>query len=270
MPKISDLMVTSLDEIIGFTLSGEHRFTLDELQDAMISNTQEKSDITGANGRILSSIKKNKAVEVSGTNGMLNLGLMSADTGTEIVDDEATTVQWYDFSDIVVSEDSATASIEYTPVGTTGAEIDCVYVKDSNGLVKKKLTQGATAASGSFSYTNKTITFATGDVTDGDSAVVYYKRKITSSIVGNDSGTYSEKLRLYINATAEDKCNNEYHVQFIIYKADFSGNFDIKMGEQATHAFKASALASSGCGTASGGSRYWDMIVFGVNAEDAA
>lgn len=270
MPKLSDIMVTSLDEIIAFTLSGDHRFTLDELQDATISNTQESSDITGKMGRLLSSINTNKAVTVSGTNGMLNLGLISADTGTEVEEDTAATVQWMEFCTVSVTEDTATATIQYTPVGTTGAEIDCVYIKDSSGFVTKKLTQDSTAATGKFSYASKAITFATGDVTDGDTAVVYYKRNIVSTVVGNDSGKYSETLRLYINATGEDKCANEYHIQFIIYKSKFTGNFDITMGtEQATHAFEANALASSGCGEAAGNGRYWDMVIFGADAADA-
>lgn len=270
MPKLSDIMVTSLDEIIAFTMSGDHRFTLDELQDATIANTQESTDITGKMGRLLSSINTNKAVTVSGTNGMLNLGLISADTGTDVQEDTAANVMWMEFCPVVVEEDTATATLQYTPVGTTGAEISAVYIKDSAGFVTKKLAQDATAATGKFSYTNKVITFATGDVTDGDTAVVYYMRRIVSTIAGNDSGKYSETLRLYIDATGEDKCGNEYHIQFIIYKAKFTGNFDITMGtDQSTHAFEANALASSGCGEAAGNGRYWDMIIFGADAADA-
>lgn len=262
MALIQDLMITSLDEITGFTTGGEHRFTLDELSDASISNTQEKSEITGKAGRILGSIKRNKAVTVKGTNGMINIGLLETDTGTTASYGESTVVEWIDYLDIDVSESTATATLSYSAEGTAGAEIDTLYLKGADGVIKSKLTQSTSASEGKFALSGRQLTFDLSDVESGDACVVYYKRAVTATVAGNDSGTYSEVLRLYIDATAEDKCNNEYHVQFVIYKADFSGNFDITMGEQATHAFEATSLASSGCGSASGNGRYWDMIVF--------
>ena len=75
--NINDITITSLETINAFDfVSGEYKFTLDELQNAKIANTQEKTDITGKGGRKLSSLKKNKAVVVSGTNGLVSGGLL--------------------------------------------------------------------------------------------------------------------------------------------------------------------------------------------------
>ena len=67
MVNVNELTLTSLERIIGYNLGGEYLWTLDELQNTTISNTQEKVDITGKQGRKLNSLKRNKAVKVTGT-----------------------------------------------------------------------------------------------------------------------------------------------------------------------------------------------------------
>ena len=105
------------------------------------------------------------------------------------------------------------------------------------------------------------------EMKENDEITVYYKRKIKADVViENVSDNYSEKLELYVDVIAEDKCKNEYRVQFFIPYADFSGNFDIAIGDsQTAHSFEATSLASV-CGN--GSSVFWKMIVFGANAED--
>ncbi|WP_369297169.1 hypothetical protein [uncultured Neglectibacter sp.] len=257
--NINELSITSLDTITAFGINGgEQKFVLDELQNATISNTQETTPLTGKGGRTLSNLKKNKAVKVSGANGMVSLALMAANTGTEGATKE-TTVKIADY--LAVSGTEATT--RYAAVGTAGNEIGTVFVKNPNGTQKKKLTQAATAAAGKFAYdpTTKKITFAEGDIAEGDEIVCWYDRKVTGDVVSNVSDQYSEKLELYVDATAEDKCHNEYHVQFYLPYVDFSGNFDLTMGtEQTVHNFEGTSLASA-CGR--GGTKFWDMIVFG-------
>lgn len=256
MVNVNELTLTSLERIIGYNLGGEYLWTLDELQNATISNTQEKVDITGKQGRKLNSLKRNKAVKVTGTNGMLSLGLIATDTGTEVARDENVQYKWYEIVDI---EENA-ASTTYTAVGTVGAEIDALYIVNVDGTRGVKLEQDATATEGTFTYTPGTKKLAfLADAYNGQKAVVYYTRKVNAAVISNDSGKYSQKCTLYIDALAEDKCNKCFLVQFVIPVADFSGNFDIAMGDnQATHSFEADSL-SSGC--SGGGIRLWDMLV---------
>lgn len=54
MVNINDITVTSIETITAFDLgTGALRWVLDELQSATISNTQETTDITGKQGRLL-------------------------------------------------------------------------------------------------------------------------------------------------------------------------------------------------------------------------
>ena len=74
--------VTQWDSIEGFK-NGLHIFTLDELQELAINNTEETQDVTGASGSVLNTNKKNKGCNGTGTNGLLSGGLMEIQTGSK-------------------------------------------------------------------------------------------------------------------------------------------------------------------------------------------
>lgn len=264
MVKIGDLTVTSIEVITAFDIAtGSCLFALDELQNATIAQTQEKTDVTGKQGRKISSLKKNKAVTISGTNGLVSGGLLEMQTGGTF-ENKKTEVMWIDY--LTVASNKATTT--FKAVGTTGNEISNVYVKNEDGTIAEEMTQDAEASSGKFSYTpdSKEITFNSGDIEDGTEIVVYYKRQVQGDVLVNMSDTYSGKCTLYIDAFAEDKCSKVYRVQIYVPKADFNGEFSIEFGDsQTVHAFEAEALAGA-CGT---GGNLWTYTVFGANAEDA-
>lgn len=263
--NIQDITITSLETITAFDITtGNFMFVLDELQNATISQTQEKTDITGKQGRKLASLKRNKAVTVSGTNGLVSGGLLELQTGSEF-ENKLTTVMWTDY--ITVTGNAAVTS--YIAVGTAGNEIESVYVKNSDGtLGDTVLTQDAAVAAGKFTYdpATKALAFNEGEIADGTEIVVYYLRQIQADVLENMSDNYSGKCALYIDAFAEDKCANVYRIQFYIPKADFNGEFSFEMGDnQSVHAFEAESL-SGACGTSGA---LWTYTIFGANAEDA-
>lgn len=260
--NINDIAITSLEVISGFDIAtGAYLFTLDELQSASIANSEEKQDITGKQGRKLTSLKRNKAVTVSGTNGLVSGGLFELQVGSKF-ENKITEVMWTDY--LTVSGNEATTN--YTAVGTEGAEVSAVYVKNADGTLGDPMTQGAEAADGVFAYAPDTKKLTFTGLNDGTEIVVYYMRKIQANTLENLSDQYSGKCALYIDALGEDKCANVYRIQFYIPKADFSGEFSLEMGDnQTVHAFEAEALAG-GCG---GTNALWTYTIFGANAADA-
>jgi hypothetical protein len=265
--NVSDLSITSLETIMAFGINGgAHRFTLDELQNATISNSQENTALTGKGGRTIGQLKRNKSVTVSGTNGMVSMGLVEVEVGASGEHLASTPVKVPDY--LTVKDNAATTT--YKAVGTVGDEIGEVIVKNEDGTIKVRLTQDATASTGKFAYdpSTKKLTFAEGEVADDTSIVVYYIRNVEGDVISNVSDNYSEKVEMYVDALAEDKCHNIYHVQFYIPYADFTGSFDLALGDsQTTHGFEATSLPST-CGN--GSTKYWDLTVFGETAEDAA
>ena len=267
--NIDDITITSLETIDAFDIvTGAYLFTLDELQNATIAQSQEKTDITGKQGRKLSSLKKNKSVTISGNNGLVSGGLLEMQTGSKF-ENKVTEVMWTDY--LIVNGNAATST--YKAVGTAGNEVEAVYIKNTDGTLGKTLTQDAAVGEGKFTYdpATKAIEFAEGEIADGTEVIVYYKRKIQASVLNNMSDTYSEKCSLYINAFGEDKCANVFRIQFFIPKADFNGEFSIEMGDnQTVHAFEAESLAGAGCGYHNQSGQLFTYTIFGANEDDAA
>lgn len=61
-----DIIITSLETLKAYDLTtSAHLFTLDELQNVSLAQGEEKVDITGKQGRKLSSLKRNKTFTIS-------------------------------------------------------------------------------------------------------------------------------------------------------------------------------------------------------------
>lgn len=259
--NIDKFTITSYDQITGFDrTNGSLDMILDELNDFTLSHEEEKTDITGKGGRTIGSLKKNKKVTGKGTNGMLSGGALAAMLGSEIEDGEFT-IRYTDA--IVVNGNSGTTT--ETAIGTVGNEIGTIYVRDENKAYisgGKKLTQTSSApATGEFSYdpATKTITFYDGDVTDGTEVIAFYDATVTGKKISNDADKYSKTLQVFIDVTCQDGCDNLFHGQFIISRADFNGTFDIAGGsDPSTLGFEFTSLPN----LCTGKTDLWDFIVF--------
>ena len=264
--NITDITITSLETITMFDIqTGAYLGTMDELQNATIEQSEEKTDITGKQGRKLASLKRNKSVKISGANGIISHALMEQQTGSSF-ENKAVEVMWTDY--ITVPATVADTATAFKAIGTAGAEIIGLYVKNANGSLGTKLVQDTEAAAGKFAYDPSTKKISLhSDITAGTELVAYYKRKITADTLANKSSKMSGRCKMYIDAMGEDRCNNVYRVQFYIPKCDWEGNFSLQMGDsQTVHNFSAEALGSPACGA---GSDFFTYTVFGANATDA-
>nr|DAG68599.1 MAG TPA: putative structural protein [Caudoviricetes sp.] len=255
--NIDKLSITQVDQITAFD-GNDLEFIMDEVTETTLSQEEEITDITGRGGRKIGSLKKNKAVTGKGTNGLIVGGALAAMVGSEVEENEEEKVRYTDTS-LKVASNKASIEKKESLVGATGQEIIAVYVKNKDGSLGKKFTQNAAAAAGEFSYAEGEITFNEGELTDGTELVAFYDIKVKAKKVSNVSDKYSKTLKLYIDCTAQDTCDNQYHVQFIIPRADFHGTFDLTFGgDPSTQDFEFGSLAG-GCG---GSNSLWDMVVF--------
>lgn len=261
--NIQDIAITSLETITAFDpVTGAFKFALDELQDASISQSQETTEITGKGGRKISTLKRNKTVTISATNGLVSAGLMEAQTGGKF-SSKATEIMWTDY--LTVSGNAATTA--WKAIGTAGSEIESITVRNADGTVGAELTQASATSAGKFAYAPSTKALTFTGITDGTEIVVRYKRKIQADVMGNKSDVYSDKATLYIDALGEDKCANVYRIQICVPKADISGEFSLDISDsQTVHAFEAEALAGA-CGA---GGNLWTYTIFGANQADVA
>ena len=254
---VNKLSVTQIDQVTCFNNANELEFIMDEIQEGTLSNTQEKVTITGKGGRTIGSLKRNKTVTFSATNGFIVGGALAAQTGSEVEQGQFN-VRVTEI--LTVNSNSATGTQE--AIGTAGAEIGYVYIKNANGSLGKSFTQVASdPATGEFTYnpTGKSFTFFEGDVPDGTEVVAFFDVEVEGAKISNDSETYSKVLKMYIDVTAQDNCDNIYHGQFLIPRADFNGEFEITMGgDPSVHNIEAESIAG-GC---NGSTKLWDLIIF--------
>lgn len=264
MTNVKELAITEIVDMSFFDIqTGNYWFTLEELQNANISQTEDTSDVTGRNGRLITRLKRNKSVSVTGTEGLISAGLLEAQTGSKFTTG-TTTVRWTDY--LTVNDNEATTA--YTAIGTAGAEIIELYVKSDGLTIGTEYEQDSTAAAGKFAYApaTKKITFNADEIDDGTEIVVVYERQISASYLDNTADTLSGKAAVYMNALAEDTCHNVYRVQYYFPCLNFSGEFSHDFGgDQVTHNFSAVAESNACLGGA-----YFTMTVFGANAEDVA
>ena len=259
--NIDKFTITAYDQITGFDrTNGSLDMILDELNDFTLSHEEEKTDISGKGGRTIGSLKKNKKVTGKGTNGMLSGGALAAMLGADIEDGEFT----IRYTDTIVVNSNSGVTTE-TATGTVGNEIGTIYVRDENKAYisgGKKLTQtSSTPATGEFSYdpSTKTITFYDGDVADGTEVIAFYDTTVTGKKISNDANNYSKTLQVFIDVTCQDGCDNLFHGQFIISRADFNGTFDLQGGsDPSTLGFEFTSLPN----LCTGKSDLWDFIVF--------
>ena len=259
--NVDKFTIASYDQIMGFDrTNGSLDLILDELTDFNLANSEDKSEVTGKGGRVIGTLKKNKRVVGSGTNGFLCGGALSAQTGADIEDGEYV-IRYTD--PITVSRNKG-VTVE-TAIGTTGNEIGTIYVRDKNNAYisgGKKLTQTSTVPKeGEFSYdpATKEITFFEKEIADGTEVIAFYDAKVTGKRIVNDADKYSKTLAVYIDVTCKDACDNLFHGQFIIDRADFSGTFDLQGGtDPVAQSFEFTSLPN----LCTGKSDLWTLIIF--------
>lgn len=260
---LKDFTITSLDKVSGYDLAtGEVLFIAYDMQTFNISQSEDTQDITGKQGRRISTLKRNKAVTLSGTHGLLSPGILYQQTGSQF-SEKKTTIKWDDTHTAASNK----VTLGYTPVG----DLLNVYTLNADGSMGARLTAATdnTVAAGKYKYdaSNKQLTLNATDAPDGTEIYVEYNRQIQAYVHENPSDAYSRKCLLYADVTCEDECGKVYHGQFKFDKADFNGNFSFDMGDnQTVHSFEASSMVNK----CENGGKLWHWTVFGEGAEDVA
>ncbi len=263
MITLADLTPTSVETITAFDMNGDFLFTLDELQSVTIGHSEDTVEITGRQGRLLNTLKRNKAVTLSGNNGMVSMGMLGAQIGADVT---SGTTTYLHNERLTVNSNKATTT--YKAVGTAGKEIVAVRLMNGDAL-GTVMEQASTAAAGKFAYnpTSKQLTFNDGELPDGTEIAVFYNRKINANTLTNPSDKYGYKAEIFLDVIMEDMCSKVYRVQFHFFRMDFNGTFDLEFGEnQAVHAFEANSL-STGCNSRG---ELWEATIFESDTADAA
>ena len=250
MITIDGQTLTQIENIVAYK-SGLALFDLDEVQSFKLSNGEESSDIVGAGGVVLNTTKKNKSLTFEGVSGLMSGGLMSVQTGSTEVYSDTTSINVSDSLKVAPATLTEGVLTDYTAIGTAGSEIGYIYATNTTTKVTTKFAQATTADATHFSYdpATKKITLPTAGVVATDTIKCYYNSAMNGSTLSNSANKYSGEVELVVNCMAKDGCGIESFGQFVIPRADFSGQFDIDLGgDQTVHNFSGKGLKNK-CST---------------------
>jgi hypothetical protein len=208
--KITDQIIKSVDRMTFYNLvTSEIMATVNQLSSINLNQTQDVVWYVGKNGVRLDGIDTNKNLEVTGTNGFIDLGVLSLQTGNDVqIYDGTTTFMESPYVDELVTADGlvATTALEAYSA-TTGAEIAYVYKPVGSGILGAlKFTQAATADATHFAYdpATKEITLPTGVFSAGESLVAQYNYKAVGTSISSDTQHFSKTAKVVIDLTTED------------------------------------------------------------------
>lgn len=257
-------VIDKIDLITGISKStGELYFMMDEIKDGSIENGGEKVFGTGSHGTRISALNTNKTAKVSANNGFIIGGTIEAQTGTDAVIASASNKLVVPNVETIEVVDPTKVTIEYTPVGTSGAEIPYIYKANRDGTQGEKYPIGATASATEFSLkpSDKEITLPTDVFKKGDRVIVIYDYEASAGKKYSNTGVaFAKTCKLIVDVLCRDVCDNEtvLHTKFVFPNASIDGNFTITIGnEPAAHAFSAEAMTD----VCSSNKTMWDWYV---------
>lgn len=249
--------ITSVETIENYSRTDDTCLNiLDEIKNVQLSNTEDSSDVTGKNDTTLFTIKKNKAVEGSGSSGYISGSLMSLQTGSDAVEGK---IKFRKREVISFDANAGKVNTVETAVGTAGSEILSVLI--TVGDTTTKFSQATAADTTHFAYkaADKELTLPT-NVTEAGTIEVVYDYEKEGASVGNSSDTYGKTTHTFINCLGKNTCDEVYFVQIEIYRCDWNANFDFDLGgDGVEHPFQFKSLVDK-CGN--GDSKFWDYKVY--------
>lgn len=262
--QINDFTITEFVDFEAYLRdTGMLDFRLTELQNFTLNATQDKTELTGKNGRTIGYKKQNKKISGEGTYGMISAGLMKTQTGGEITNGTYKVKK----SELKVVS-GATLVSEAEAVGTAGAEIGFIKELAANGSVVATYQQASVADATHFAYepSTKTITLpidsSTPVIADGTKVLFAYEREVEGTKVTNPSDKFSEVREVWIHCFGTDACDNEYYAAIRVARADFSGEFSLAIGgDQTVHNFSFDGMTDL-CNPVGDGADLFDLIIY--------
>lgn len=247
--------ITSVETIENYSRTDNTCLSvLDEIKNVSLNNSEESSDVTGKNDNVLFTIKKNKAVDCSGTSGYISGNLLTLQTGSDAVEGKMMIRK----REVLNYAASATdVTLAETPKGTAGAEIMSLLITTDG--TTKAYNQATAASATEFALADKTITLPTDATVKAGTVEVVYEYEADGASIGNRADTYGKTTHTFINCLGKNTCDETYQIQIEIYRADWTSNFNFDMGGDGTeHPFEFKSLVDK----CNGDNKFWDFKVY--------
>lgn len=231
---------------------------LEDVKTSGLENTVEMVYPTGARGNVYigGGFSHSKRAKLNVTMATWNTEVMAIQNGTEVSTGSQNIVEY----EVIEHNTGNSYTTKHTPIGATGAEIGFVYAVNDDGTYGKKYEQATSAASGKFTVSGKTITFASADAPAGDIALSY-TRKTTEAAQKLTIDTEAIPATVLVTAygLAKDICSGDLFPCQVDGMAQVDGNYNFDLsadGEPSVHSLNMEFVK------ACRGKKLYDFVVY--------
>lgn len=226
-------------------------WSVTQIEDPSITVNADTTDAVDAIGVPIMSFDRAKNAEFSASNSLLDLDLLAAQSGTAkkkaavaatLTVPRSQEVEWVTGTDV---------DLDFTPVGTAGAEIPFIYVLNGDGSLGTRYEAAAAAAAGKFKVNaaTKKITPPT-DVATREKVWIYYEYVADGTTdhgavqVDNDANNFPSAGRFVMQVLGHDTCNisKKYIGHLIFPQAKLTSDFDLTLSTDGKHPFTLKAM----------------------------
>lgn len=237
---INGLVIDRVLQATGFSKStGEPIYRLTQVQNPSLTSSADQVDALDNTGVKIMSFDRNAAATFSFENAIKDLGLLSAQLGTEVVEASVANkvvVPAFDMIDVVA--DTTEYTMAHTPIATP-----VVYVLNGDGSLGIKITNDTTAAEGKFAYAEGKITIVIGEaIKAGGQLVAMYEYEADGAAakavsVEARANVFAKPHRLVVEVLAYDPCEPDVmiYMYLIFNNAKMSRNFDLTLDTESAH-----------------------------------
>lgn len=222
------------------TNSGEPMWAINQITNPSLSVTTDTSDAVDALGSTIMTFDRAKNAEFSAENSLFDLGLMAAQSGTEIDYSTASNTYTVPYFDEITIATANTAVLARTPAAGT---FKFIYKKNGDGTLGDKFTVGDSASGNVVSVNDKTVTFASGKANVGDYFIAFYEFTANGDIeaaqVVNDATHFGKSGRFVMEVLGVDVCDPStlYSAYVEFPNAKLTSDFDLSFATDSTHPF---------------------------------
>lgn len=231
------------------TTTREALWSVSQISNFSISITTDSQDAVDATGTPIMTFYRAKQCEVTAENALWDLGLFAAQGGGDqaLVSSSASNKFNVPIFDEIEIETANTATLTHTPVLPTGETyaVPYIYVLNGDGSLGAKLECAGSTATGRYTQSGTTITFASGDVAVGDTIIAFYEYEANGTSgsqavkLQNTAKDFPKAGKFVLEILACDPCDKStlYYAYLVMPSASLAPDVDLDFSTDATHSF---------------------------------
>ena len=242
-----------IDRILRGTLfsttTREALWSVSQISNFSISVTSDSQDAVDAAGVPIATFYRAKQCEISAENAIFDFPLMAAQGGGNqaLESSSATNKFLVPIFDEVTMTTATSGTLTHTPVLPSGETyaLPYVYKLGGDGSLGQKFECAAQAATGKFTQTGTTLTFASGDLTAGDTIIAFYEYEANGTSgsqavrLTNTAKDFPRAGKFVLEFLGVDPCDRTqlYYCYMICPAASLAPDMDLEFSTDATHSF---------------------------------